>query len=445
MAYKNFTLKVTAMVILMAITSIGFLWTFQKPAFLVTNISVGMLWIIEIFYLIYVVRQTNRDLTLFMESIKFDDDTLLFRKGDDKSFDKLYDQFNRIIEELSKVKAAKEIEHQHFLNTVTHVPVGLISFDDEGNIEIFNTAAEKLLSTSGLRNIKDLNQLHAGLGDHVFKIEPGKHEVAKLKIGQELQALLIRGAEFKLADTHIKLVSIQDIRPELEEEEIIAWQKLIRVLTHEIINSVSPISLLSSSLLKELQAQGLNPPIGKATQVRSWIESLDAIQKRSEGLKQFVENYKSIAKVPEPSLSLVSIKELIEQVHILLKRDLEKESIGFSFKIIPGSLKVTADEKLIEQVLINLVKNSMQSFLAQENKSIKIAAFDVNGSPCIQVQDNGPGIPESEIDNVFLPFYTTRPEGSGIGLNLSKQIMRAHKGKLTLESREGETVFSLIF
>ncbi len=255
MAYKNFTLKVTAIVILMAITSIGFLWTFQKPAFLVTNISVGMLWIIEIFYLIYVVRQTNRDLTLFMESIKFDDDTLLFRKGDDKSFDKLYDQFNRIIEELSKVKAAKEIEHQHFLNTVTHVPVGLISFDDDGNIEIFNPAAEKLLNLSGLRGIKELNQLHPELGDHISQIETGKHEVFKVKIGHELHALLIRASKFKLENTNIKLVSIQDIRPELEEEEIIAWQKLIRVITHEIINSVSPISLLSSSLIKELAIQ----------------------------------------------------------------------------------------------------------------------------------------------------------------------------------------------
>ena len=445
MAYKNFTLKVTATVIIMAITSVGFLWTFQKPFFLVTNISLAMLWIIEILYLIYVVRRTNRDLALFMESIKFDDDTLLFRKGEDKSFDKLYDEFNRIIGELSNARAAKEIENQYFLNTVTHVPIGLISFDDDGNIEIFNSAAEKLLGLSSLRNIKDLNKLNPGLADHIFQIETGKHEVIKVRIGQEMQALLIRGSKFKLDNTNIKLVSIQDIRPELEEEEIVAWQKLIRVLTHEIINSVSPISLLSSSLIKELEALSQNPPKGKATQVRSWMESLEAIQKRSEGLKRFVENYKSIAKVPETNFASVSIKELIEQVHILLKRDMEKQSIVFSFKVQPASLKVTADERLLEQVLINLVKNAMQSFSSQDKKSIKIAAFEVNGSACIQVEDNGPGIPESEIDNVFLPFYTTKPEGSGIGLNLSKQIMRAHKGKLTLESREGETVFSLIF
>jgi nitrogen fixation/metabolism regulation signal transduction histidine kinase len=380
-----------------------------------------------------------------MESIKFDDDTLLFRKGDDKSFDELYDQFNRIIEELSKVKAAKEIEHQHFLSTVTHVPVGLISFDDDGNIEIFNPAAEKLLNLSGLRGIKELNQLHPELGDHIMQIETGKHEVFKVKIGHELHALLIRASKFKLENTNIKLVSIQDIRPELEEEEIIAWQKLIRVITHEIINSVSPISLLSSSLIKELAIQDKQSQFSNDAQVSAWLASLEAIQKRSEGLKQFVENYKSIAKVPEPSLSLVSIKELIEQVHILLKRDLEKESIEFSFKIIPANLQVTADEKLLEQVLINLVKNAMQALVVQDNKSISIVAFEVNGSPCIQVKDNGPGIAEAEMDNVFLPFYTTKSEGSGIGLNLSKQIMRAHKGKLTLESREGETVFSLIF
>lgn len=445
MAYKNFTIKVTATVILMAITLIGFLLTLQKPALLVTNISLGMVWVIEIWYLIHTVRRTNRDLALFLESIKFNDDTLIFNDGEDKSFNELYGAFNRIIVELSNARAAKEIEHQYFLNTITHVPIGLISFDNDGNIEIFNSAAEKLLGLSSLRNIKGLNKLYPGLADHIFQIETGKHEVIKVKIAHEMQALLIRGSEFKLENTNIKLVSIQDIRPELEEEEIIAWQKLIRVLTHEIINSVSPISLLSSSLLKELETLSLKPPIGKSAQIRSWMESLEAIQKRSVGLKRFVENYKSIAKVPETRLTSVSIKELIEQVHILLKRDLEKEAIAFSFKILPGSLKVTADEKLLEQVMINLVKNAMESLLTQDNKSISIAAFEVNGSPRIQVKDNGPGIPESEIDNVFLPFYTTKADGSGIGLNLSKQIMRAHKGKLALESKAGNTVFTLMF
>lgn len=440
MAFKNFSVKVTTMVLLMAITSIAFLWTFQKPYLLVTNISLGIIWLIEIVYLIHLVRRTNRDLTLFLESIKFEDDTLVFKKGSDDSFQKLYDEFNRIIGELSKIKAAKEVEHQYFLNTVTHVPSGLISFDETGHIEIFNTAAEELLNISWLRNIKDLNGLHPGLGDQILQIESGKYDVIKVKIRNELNALLVRVAEFKLEKNRIKLVSIQNIRPELEEEEIVAWQKLIRVLTHEIINSVSPISLLSASLIKDLEAKDIN-----GTQVSTSLASLKAIQKRSDGLKRFVENYKSIAQVPEPKFSTFGIKELIEQVHILMKRDLEKFAIDFSFSVLPESLMLTADEKLLEQVLINLVKNAIQALEYQDNKSIEILAFEINGAPCIQVKDTGPGIAESEIDNIFLPFYTTKPEGSGIGLNLSKQIMRAHKGKLTVESGVGNTVFSLVF
>ena len=440
MAFKNFSVKVTTMVLLMAITSIAFLWTFQKPYLLVTNISLGIIWLIEIVYLIHLVRRTNRDLTLFLESIKFEDDTLVFKKGSDDSFQKLYDEFNRIIGELSKIKAAKEVEHQYFLNTVTHVPSGLISFDETGHIEIFNTAAEELLNISWLRNIKDLNGLHPGLGDQILQIESGKYDVIKVKIRNELNALLVRVAEFKLEKNRIKLVSIQNIRPELEKEEIVAWQKLIRVLTHEIINSVSPISLLSASLIKDLEAKDIN-----GTQVSTSLASLKAIQKRSDGLKRFVENYKSIAQVPEPKFSTFGIKELIEQVHILMKRDLEKFAIDFSFSVLPESLMLTADEKLLEQVLINLVKNAIQALEYQDNKSIEILAFEINGAPCIQVKDTGPGIAESEIDNIFLPFYTTKPEGSGIGLNLSKQIMRAHKGKLTVESGVGNTVFSLVF
>ena len=219
MAFKNFSVKVTTMVLLMAITSIAFLWTFQKPYLLVTNISLGIIWLIEIVYLIHLVRRTNRDLTLFLESIKFEDDTLVFKKGSDDSFQKLYDEFNRIIGELSKIKAAKEVEHQYFLNTVTHVPSGLISFDETGHIEIFNTAAEELLNISWLRNIKDLNGLHPGLGDQILQIESGKYDVIKVKIRNELNALLVRVAEFKLEKNRIKLVSIQNIRPELKKKK----------------------------------------------------------------------------------------------------------------------------------------------------------------------------------------------------------------------------------
>ena len=203
---------------------------------------------------------------------------------------------------------------------------------------------------------------------------------------------------------------------------------------------MSPISLLSASLIKDLEAKDIN-----GTQVSTSLASLKAIQKRSDGLKRFVENYKSIAQVPEPKFSTFGIKELIEQVHILMKRDLEKFAIDFSFSVLPESLMLTADENRLEQVLINLVKNAIQALEYQDNKSIEILAFEINGAPCIQMKDTGPGIAESEIDNIFLPFYTTKPEGSGIGLNLSKQIMRAHKGKLTVESGVGNTVFSLVF
>ncbi len=347
MASRNFTIKVISIVLLMAITSVGFLYTFNKPFLVVTNLSLGVLWIIEIVYLIYTVRKTNRDLTLFLESVKFDDDTLVFKKESDSSFKKLHEEFNRIMRDLSSVKAAKEVEHQYFLNTITHVPAGLISFNQDGDIEILNTAAENLLNIKGLRNVKELNRLHEGFGDHVFQMESGQHDVLKVKIKHELLALLIRVSEFKLESNPIKLVSFQNIRPELEEEEIIAWQKLIRVLSHEIINSVSPISLLSSSMIQDLENEILNSPKQDKQKTETSLESLRAIQKRSEGLKRFVENYKSIAKIPEPKFSVIRIKELVEQVHILMKRDLEKESIDFSFNVLPDSLVITGDEKLL--------------------------------------------------------------------------------------------------
>jgi signal transduction histidine kinase len=183
----------------------------------------------------------------------------------------------------------------------------------------------------------------------------------------------------------------------------------------------------------------------KANQIETSVQSLKAIKKRSQGLTKFVESYKSIAKIPEPKLSTVRVKELFEQVHILLKKELESKNISFGFNVYPESLTLTADEKLVEQILINLMRNAIDASEGVVAPEVRLKAFESHGDVLIKVGDNGQGIPAENMDNIFVPFFTTKDTGSGIGLSFSRQIMRAHKGKILVSSEPGNTEFSLVF
>ena len=446
-SYKNFNTRVTIHVLLIAVTSAALIWTLDRDHLLVTHISLAFLWVIEVFSLLYYVKRVNRELALFFEAIRFDDDSVHFNPDKNKPFKKLYYQFNRIIDEFSKAKTAQEAEHQYFINTVKHVRTGLISFDDKGEIEIYNKAAAELLNTPVIHKIRELNRVQEGFGDRLQKIPPDQSETIRLKINNDLRVLSVRSVEFKFESREVKLISLQNITPELEQGEIEAWQKLTRVMAHEIINSVSPVTLLSSGMLQSFEKEG---KVKEAREVRddeikTSVESLKAIKKRSQGLTKFVESYRSIAKIPEPKLSTFSIKELFEQVHIFEKKDLESRKIAFQFHVYPESLMLTADEKLIEQVLINLVKNAMDALDGSQSPEINLKSFESEGNVIIKVQDNGGGIQVENIDNIFVPFFTTKDTGSGIGLSFSRQIMRAHKGKILVLSQPGETEFTLVF
>jgi signal transduction histidine kinase len=218
------------------------------------------------------------------------------------------------------------------------------------------------------------------------------------------------------------------------------------VLTHEIINSVSPITLLSSTLVKMFEKDGKPKQLGELEQseIVNALSGLQAISKRSNGLSRFVESYKSLTKIPEPEFAEIGVKELFGQIILLMKKGFSSSTVELSTRVIPDDLTIIADEKMIEQVLINLIKNAMEA--GDGKLKILLAARAEKGTVKIEVSDNGPGISMEVIDNIFVPFYTTKKDGSGIGLSLSRQIIRKHGGNLEVISKEGEGatfVFSL--
>jgi two-component system nitrogen regulation sensor histidine kinase NtrY len=434
-----FNIRVTIHAVLLAITSALFVWTLSKDYLLVTRFSLGLLWIFEIFLLIYYVNKTNRDLLIFLQSFEFQDDTLTFNKNKKLPFKPLYKEFNRIIENFRNVKLEKEMEQQYFQYSIKHVDTGLISVDEHGKVELYNEAAKRLLHLEYVQNIQAFDRIKEGLADQFRNLTPGKQGMVKLVREHEILSLSIRAAEFKLQEKHIKLISLQNIKNELDEQELDSWQKLIRVLTHEIINSVSPITLLSSTLVKMFEVDGQPRKLSEIEQeqIENALKGLQAIHKRSKGLSRFVDSYKSLSKIPEPVIGIVSVEELFEHILMLMKKDLETHDIQINSAVTPINLKINADEKLIEQVLINLVKNAIEAGKDENDFKIELNAFEEKGNVKIKISDNGPGISSEVIDNIFMPFFTTKKEGSGIGLSLSKQILRRHGGNLEVLSTEG--------
>ncbi|MCK5372346.1 MAG: GHKL domain-containing protein [Cyclobacteriaceae bacterium] len=433
-----FNVRIVIHSILLAITSAAFIWTLSRDYLLVTRFSLGVLWIFQIVLLIIYVNKTNRDLLLFLRSFEFQDDTLTFNKNKKLPFKPLYSEFNRIIENFRKVKLEKEMEQQYFQYSIKHVDTGLISIDEQGKVELFNEAAKRLLHLEYVQNIHGFNRIKEGLADQFRNLTPGKQDMVKLVREHEILSLSIRAAEFKLQEKHIKLISLQNIKNELDEQELDSWQKLIRVLTHEIINSVSPITLLSSTLVKMFEEDGKPKKLTdlEEGQIENALKGLQAISKRSKGLSRFVDSYKSLSKIPEPVIGSVSVNELFEHILTLMKKDIESHDIQIFSNVKPIDLEINADEKLIEQVLINLLKNAIEAGKDEDDFKIELSGYEERGNVKIEVSDNGPGISSEVIDNIFVPFFTTKKEGSGIGLSLSKQILRRHGGNIEVVSKE---------
>ena len=430
-----------------AITSYAFMWAISQPNKIVTSISLAVLWIIEILFLIRYINTTNKNLLLFLQSFHFKDSSLTFYKNRKLPFKPIYNEFNRIIDLFNQLKTEKEIEHQYFDHVIKHVDTGLLAWDSNNQVTLFNMAAKQILNVPHIGNLSGLKSISKDMPEKLENLKPGRQELLKILHGDELISLYVRVSEFTISGEKIKLASFQNIHSELEESESEAWQKLIKVLTHEIVNSVSPMKLVSSSLLKTLSKSDEKDQIMLTSEELENMQSgLSAIYNRSLGLSKFVDDYKTITDIPKPDFEEVKVSELFDEILDLLKNSFLNDRIKIKVKLDPGDLRIFMDKKMIAQILINLLKNSAHALSDKRNPLIELTSIGLKDRALIIIEDNGCGIPFNMLDYVFMPFFTTRQEGSGIGLTLSRQIMKAHNGFINLVSHEGEgTKVTLIF
>jgi nitrogen fixation/metabolism regulation signal transduction histidine kinase len=335
------------------------------------------------------------------------------------------------------------------------VGIGIITFDKKGEIQIMNAASKRLLGVSQIKNINQLNEFNPKLIQSINDLRTGGRDLIKIsKNGEDIQ-LAIHAIELSLRGTEFKLISLQNIQSELEEKEMEAWQNLIRVLTHEIMNSVTPISSLASTVETELNivlADGGNISHLDAETIEDFHLAVKTIHNRSDSLIKFVSDFRNMTRIKHPELAECEIIEIIEHTLTLLRNDIEKSGVTIEYRVEPKDLKILIDKEQIEQVLINLVKNAVQALAendedGKEVKLLKVTAKGLEkGGATINIEDNGTGIEEEAIKKIFIPFFTTKKHGSGIGLSLSKQIMRNHKGSISVKSAQNVgTEFMLKF
>ena len=409
------------------------------------NVSVagglGLIFLFQIFYMIKYLDRTNKDIAGFFLAIKNDDYTQSFTmNGLDSPYNELRQALNELNEAFRVARSKAEENSRYLLTVIRHISTGLIAYSPDGHVHLINIAAKRLLGVNSVRNIHDLAFGNKELMQILNNITPGASQLVNIENCEQTQ-LTLHASIFRVGGQSFTLVSFQDIYHELAEREMDTSQNLIRVLTHEIMNSITPITSLAGTagdLLGEV------PVLDES--IMDVREAVRTIQKRGEGLLQFVDAYRNLARIPKPSFQMTSVTGLLDRVVRLMLAQTGAALVEFHTVVEPASLELAADPSQVEQVLINIVQNALQVLGNTDSAHVSISArMDGRSRVLIEVEDNGPGIVDEAIEDVFIPFYTTRSDGSGIGLSLCRQIMRMHGGTITVASRPGRTVFTLRF
>ncbi len=448
MIFKNLYINIIIRVVLIATNSFLFFFANQKYHDIIINLNLGVLFVIQVILLIRRLNYVNRDLIAFFDSIKYDDSSILLtNEFQDINYLRLSRRLQTVNKQIIKLKEQNTKQDQYFKTLTDIANIGLISFIENGEIRLANKAIKDLLGLENFSNIRDLDNLYTNFSYTLLKLKPSEHKTIKLKNNkEELLQLSVRLTDFRTNEENLKIVSIHNIKNELDEKELEAWQKLTRTLRHEIMNSIGPISSTIDTLNELIIDPETNNPylineinIDLITDIS---EGLKIIKERNAGLQKFVDNFRTISKLPNPVFEQIKVESLFSEVRSFWRNELENKNIHFYYKIEKNDLEIIADKSQIEQIIINLIKNSIEA----SSKQITLIAFISNEKINIEIKDDGEGIQKEVIDDIFLPFYTTKEQGSGIGLSLARQIMRLHGGSISVKSiPEEKTIFTLQF
>jgi len=393
-------------------------------------------------------HKAHKELNQFVESVHYRDFSRYFDvKHAPVELQPMRQGFNQITDTFKDISKEKETTHQYLQKILELVDTGILSYSIEnGEVIWMNESLKRLLQLPYLKTISSLQKRDEGLYQEVISLKPAESKIATVHLESSSFKILLSATAFQTDGKKFMLIAFQNINEALDQTESKAWQKLLSVMTHEIMNSVAPISSLADTLKNRLEKSmaSLKNNDGAVHDLELGIET---IKRRSEGLLKFAETYRNLNKITKPSLKKIYVRDLFENLYQLMEPTLEPRNIEMEIVLKETGLTIEVDPSLIEQVLINLIVNAKEALKDKEDARIVLSA-SLSGKQkvIIKVSDNGTGIPEDVQENIFIPFFSTKKTGSGIGLSLCKQIMMLHKGNIQVHSVPGEgTAFSLQF
>ena len=452
MVSKNIYFELVLRILCISITAIGMGFLYFDKQYIIAIILLLLL-IIQTSFLIRYVNHTNRKIAYFFDAIKNEDFTLRFpEKLSVKSLEELNHSLNMLNAMIQDIHLKKQSQEQYYQEVIKQANIGILTFNSKGHILFTNPKIEELFNYTPLNHIKQLAQVDDDLYNLFSVLKPFDRKLVKLTNEREKKQIAIKTTSIRLNKEDLLLVVAQDIHQELDENETDSWVRLIRVLTHEIMNTITPITSISESILKYYKTDNGLLPSEEINEglLQNTVKGLEVIKEQGGNLMEFVQSYRSILSMPAPDKTIIKALTILEKVKHLMHQENQHKKVHFELMIEPKDLEFFIDEKQISQILINLVKNAFQSLEALDDDTkgvIKInAGITDQNKKYIQVCDNGAGIPPEIIEEIFVPFFTTKNTGTGIGLSLSKQIMHLHGGTIKVNSIPyEETSFVLYF
>ena len=440
MSYSRFQTGMALRATALTFTIVVVVWMIDQTRWYATIIFCAAAALGQFAALVRFATQSSREVARFLDAISFDDASQSFSMllADGAHFE-LGTAMSRVLEQLRSFRSERQEQARYLETLVAHVPVALISVDERGGVRLLNIAARRLFGTA-IAETAQFARHGEAFAVGLESIRPGDAAILRMERSSGSLQLKVAVTELALGGKHHRLISLQNIESEMSAQELAAWQTVIRVMAHEVMNSLTPVSSLAATAHKIVRSVLTKLPADdpRAVELGDAAEALDTVERRSQGLLHFVQGHRHLTKQLVPQIEVAPVQRIFARLQRLLANDLAARDIQFMVRVNPETLEIAADAELLDQALINLVRNAIEALRDAPAGHITLSAeHDRDGRVAIAVADNGPGIAPDQREKIFVPFFTTRRQGTGVGLTLVRQIAIAHGATVDVSTTPG--------
>ena len=449
MGSRSFHIKLFALLVLLVISAAVLGWALSSSRMHLA-ILLGIVILVGAVFIFQQLTRSNREVLFFFRALENDDTSINYSSSHRNKFiDELHQHLNKVNGNFQELKLSNELREKYFSQILEHLSSGLIVISKTGHINHINNEALRLLNLPKLTHIRVLSQLYPGFYGRIRDMKSLDHSEIKLQDGETgiKRVLGLQVVEINLKGEDVRVLTLHDLSAGMERKEVDDWIRLIRIMSHEIMNSLAPITSISTTLREVWTEHESNRVGNKASEatIQQTLKGLDAIAEQSAGLTTFFESYRVLSRIPDPVIKEFAVCGIFEKLETLVDHYKTDSSLGISFECDDQELKIQADEQMITQVMLNLIKNAVQAVEMLEKAEIIVSALPQENRVVLKVTDNGEGIPPEISDEIFMPFFTTRRKGTGVGLSYSRQVMAMNNGRIEFDSQPGRTQFRLLF